>query len=31
MAVEAEEAEVEMMETVSDIRRAIWVGTPICE
>ena len=32
-AVEAEEEEeeVEKMETTSDIRKAIWVETPICE
>ena len=32
-AVEAEEEEeeVEKMETVSDIRKAIWVETPTCE
>ena len=28
---EEEEEEVEKMETVSDIRKAIWVETPICE
>ena len=28
---EEEEEEVEKMETISDIRKAIWVETPTCE